>query len=380
MAAEYEPFAPMFDWPAAFADRVVIADGTGTVFRGYELASLVGRVAALSASLGIKAGDRVLVQVPKSIEALAVYLGLVRTGAVFSVLSDEVTLSRLEEVVDDAMPALVIAPRRTLDALAGKLRVSRVRLAMSLEADGSGSFLEMARSQKPARVAPAVRGSDLAALIYPPKAAGQPLRGIKHAVTGLRLQIEMAKTGLGLAPADIVAHGLSRWAEPASLALAGAALSAGAQLLWVRPTDGCDPSIGESAAATVVVWDTARPFAEHTLPAAARCALCRSEPDPRCPRMRRYVALPETGFIGVEEEDGSARLLAGGEARLRDAAGVLVTNEGTGLLEVAGAHLFTGYWRRADASHAILDNGGFFPTGLAGRRRPDGTIVVAGQP
>jgi acyl-CoA synthetase (AMP-forming)/AMP-acid ligase II len=238
----------------------------------------------------------------------------------------------------------------------------------------------MARGQKPARAAPALRAGDLAAIHYTVKQAGQPMQGVKHAVAGLRRQIEMAMAGLALGPQDVLAHGLSRWTEPASLALAGAALATGARLLWVRPTDGADPSVGEAAAATVVVWNTARPFAEHALPAATRHALCRSEPDPRCPRMRRYVALPETGLIGIEEDDGFAPLLPGGEARLLAAAGDLVEGEGTGMLEVAGAHLSTGYWRRAEATRAIADNEGFFPTGLRGRRRPDGAIGVALQP
>jgi acyl-CoA synthetase (AMP-forming)/AMP-acid ligase II len=148
----------------------------------------------------------------------------------------------------------------------------------------------------------------------------------------------------------------------------------------VRPTDGADPCVGEAAAATVVVWDTARPFAEHGLPADTRHALCRAGPDPRAPRMRRYVALPETGLLGIEEEDGSARLLPGGEVRLRDASGALVAGVGPGLIEIAGAHLFTGYWRRADATRAVLENDGYFPTGLEGRRLPDGAILIARQP
>ncbi|MGC8170071.1 hypothetical protein, partial [Salmonella enterica] len=75
-------------------------------------------------------------------------------------------------------------------------------------------------------------------------------------------------------------------------------------------------------------------------------------------------------LLGIEEEDGSARLLPGGEVRLRDASGALVAGVGPGLIEIAGAQLFTGYWRRADATRAVFENDGYFSTGLEGRRLP----------
>ena len=80
---------------------------------------------AALASLGVKPGDRVAAQVEKSPEALFLYLGCVRAGAVFLPLNPAYTLSEVEYFVGDARPALIVGDPARRDGLAEIAKAQR---------------------------------------------------------------------------------------------------------------------------------------------------------------------------------------------------------------------------------------------------------------
>ena len=67
-----------------------------------------GRLANLLLEAGVKPGDRVMVQVPKSAQAIALYLATVRAGAVFLPLNTAYTRAEVEYFLDDAEPAVLV--------------------------------------------------------------------------------------------------------------------------------------------------------------------------------------------------------------------------------------------------------------------------------
>ena len=71
-----------------------------------------GRVANALVRLGVKPGDRVAVQVEKSPDVIALYLGSLRAGAVFLPLNTAYTPAELEYFLGDAEPALFVCARR----------------------------------------------------------------------------------------------------------------------------------------------------------------------------------------------------------------------------------------------------------------------------
>ena len=67
-------------------------------------------------ALGVRAGDRVAVQVEKSPEAVLLYLATLRLGAVYLPLNTAYTAAELEYFLGDAGPALfVCTPERQSD-------------------------------------------------------------------------------------------------------------------------------------------------------------------------------------------------------------------------------------------------------------------------
>lgn len=74
-----------------------------------ELLSACARVTGWLDQCGIKAGDRVVVQVDKSAAAVVLYLGCVRSGVIFVPLNSAYTEAEIEYFLSDAEPAMVVA-------------------------------------------------------------------------------------------------------------------------------------------------------------------------------------------------------------------------------------------------------------------------------
>ena len=100
-----------------------------------------GRLANLLLASGVGPGDRVMVQVAKSAEAIALYLAAVRAGAVFLPLNTAYTRTEVDYFLDDAEPAVLVcagdrAPE--FDQVDARL--------FTLDADGGGSLMQAAQA------------------------------------------------------------------------------------------------------------------------------------------------------------------------------------------------------------------------------------------
>src|SRR5580704_1339959 len=84
-----------------------------------ELFGETARLANALTGFGVQRGDRVAVQVEKSVEAVLLYLACARAGAVFLPLNTAYTLAELEYFIGDAEPALIVATPDRLDPIAG---------------------------------------------------------------------------------------------------------------------------------------------------------------------------------------------------------------------------------------------------------------------
>ncbi len=102
--------------PAAWLDRALRL-GPGRLFietaqgRRFTYAALSQLSAGLAEALvrqGVAPGDRVLVRVDKSVEAIALYVACLRMGAVFVPLNTAYTVHELEYFIVDAQPALIV--------------------------------------------------------------------------------------------------------------------------------------------------------------------------------------------------------------------------------------------------------------------------------
>lgn len=109
---------------ARFATRIALVDDGGRETSYAELDRRAESFARTLAGAGAEPGDRVLVQVDKSVEAIALYLGCLRGGFVYVPVSPAYTEAEVEYFVGDADPRLIVRP--TVDDIARRSTVVSV--------------------------------------------------------------------------------------------------------------------------------------------------------------------------------------------------------------------------------------------------------------
>jgi len=105
-----------------------------------ELFERAERVASGLSALGVEPGDRVAVQVEKSLEALALYLGVAMAGGVFLALNTAYTPKEIAYFLGDAEPRVFVCDPAKEEALRPVAEGAGVAHLLTLGADGEGSL------------------------------------------------------------------------------------------------------------------------------------------------------------------------------------------------------------------------------------------------
>ncbi|MFN2259902.1 MAG: AMP-binding protein, partial [Parasphingopyxis sp.] len=149
---------------ARVGDKPLLEEQGGTRLTYAELDEATGRWAQALRGLGAGPGDRILVQVEKSVENVLLYLASLRAGLVYVPLNPAYTAAELAYFIADAEPAAIVcdpAREEALAPLAGAAELS------TLSAEGTGSLAEMAAQASTAPFETAAREpGDLAAICY----------------------------------------------------------------------------------------------------------------------------------------------------------------------------------------------------------------------
>ncbi|MEM7238682.1 MAG: AMP-binding protein, partial [Pseudomonadota bacterium] len=142
----------------------------GRTFSYGDVDDVAARFAGRLADLGVAPGDRVAVQVEKSIEALILYLATIRAGAVFLPLNTAYTPAEIAYFVADAAPALLVCRPEALGGLApiatgAGARIETMGVWSSPDVEAGSFFAGVADQGTPFDTVP--RGpDDLAAILY----------------------------------------------------------------------------------------------------------------------------------------------------------------------------------------------------------------------
>ena len=87
------------------------------LYRYQDVLDVSARFANVLVDLGVRPGDRVAVQVEKSMEAVMLYLGTLRAGAVFLPLNTAYMPAEVEYFLSDAEPRLFVCDPSKADAM-----------------------------------------------------------------------------------------------------------------------------------------------------------------------------------------------------------------------------------------------------------------------
>jgi malonyl-CoA/methylmalonyl-CoA synthetase len=380
--------------------RIWLVDvATGRTITYGELDRRTAQVVHALRDLGVRAGDRVAVQVDKSPDALITYLGTVRAGAAFLPLNTAYRSDEVAYFLTDATPSLAIG-RPGDTAFTAAASSAGVEHVLDLGADGDGTWAELVQSAASTDPGPsATRPDDLATVVYTSGTTGRS-KGAMLSHRNLSSNAEALVELWRITADDTLIHALPIFHVHGLFVATHTAMLAGAPILLHRSFDPA-AVIADMARATVfmgVPTMYVRLLAQPALDRAT-CAGMRlfvSGSAPLLPEtfhelrartghtiLERY-GMTETGMITSNPCDGERRggtvgpALPGVEVRTT-ADGATVHAGVTGDVEVRGPNVLLGYWNRPDARTTEFTADGWFRTGDVGRFDDDGYLELVGR-
>lgn len=361
----------------------------GRLFSGAE------RMAAALAAQGVQPGDRVAVQVSKTIEAIQLYLGTVMAGAVFLPLNTGYTSAEVAYFLGDATPAVVVcdpARLQEMQAIAGAATV------LTLDRQGVGSLRALADAQEGFVPVPR-QAQDLAAILYTSGTTGRS-KGAMLSHDNLLSNSVTLRDFWRFTPEDVLIHALPIFHTHGLFVATNVALLAGAQVVFLPGFDAdaiLEAMPGATALMGVPTFYT-RLLADDRLTRerAANMRLFISGSAPLLVdtheqwqvrtghRILERYGMTETNMSTSNPYDGERRAgtvgfpLPGVEARVM-AEGREVSRGEIGVLEVRGANVFQGYWQMPEKTAEELRPDGWFITGDMARIDADGYVTIVGR-
>ena len=361
----------------------------GELFAGAE------RNAAALVGMGVKPGDRVAVQVEKTIEAIQLYLGTVMAGGVFLPLNTAYTTPEVAYFLGDASPRVVVCDPARADDLAKVAGDARV---VTLDGKGLGSLTDAVVGR--GGFDPVPRGpDDLAALLYTSGTTGRS-KGAMLSHANLASNSEMLRDYWQFTDQDVLIHALPIFHTHGLFVATNVALLAGARLVFLKGfnADEILEAMPRATALMGVPTFYTRLLADPRLTRERaenmRLFISGSAPllvdtheewEARTGhRILERYGMTETNMSTSNPYDGERRAgtvgfpLPGVEARIM-ADGKEVAQGEIGFLHVRGANVFQGYWQMPEKTAEELLPDGWFITGDMARMDEDGYITIVGR-
>jgi malonyl-CoA/methylmalonyl-CoA synthetase len=382
------------------AEAVALETPGGTHYTFAKLDHESARYASLYRALGLAPGERVAMQVDKSPQALFSYLGCLRAGLIYLPLNTAYRDLEIAYFLEDAEPKLVVcapAVRDTVTRLAGERGVRHVH---TLDANGDGSLAEAASTQPGEFANVAVKGADVAVILYTSGTTGQPKGAmITHAnlaSNGLALH-----TAWGFRTGDVLLHSLPIFHIHGLFVACHVALLNASKMIFLPKFDVATvlKALPRSSVFMGVPTYYTRLLAEPAFNAETcrnmRLFTCGSAPllpqtfhefEQRTGHtiLERY-GMTETGMntsnplAGPRRPGTVGQALPGVTIRIADDKDLEVAVGEVGQLQVKGGNVFKGYWRMPEKTAEEFTTDGFFRTGDLARVDADGYVSIVGR-
>jgi len=358
------------------------------------------RIANLLASRGIVPGDRVVVQVEKSAQAVFLHLACLRAGAVYLPLNTAYTCEETSYFLADAQPrAMICQPERYEEAL-GLCRQADIPLVFTLGAAGQGNLLESCRAMPTTFSAVPVSDSDTATILYSSGTTGKP-KGAMLTHGNLAHNARALVEAWGFTRYDVLLHTLPIFHVHGLFVGVHCALFSRARMLFMPRFDAgqvCSLLPRATVFMGVPTYYTrllALPQFDRDVCRNVRLLISGSAPlladtfkqvqqrTGHC-ILERYgmteTLMNTSNPLEGRRLPGSIGLpLPGIAVRIAGNDDLPLGPDQVGEIQVRGPNVFSGYWKKPEMSRTCFTPDGFFRTGDLGRMDENGYISILGR-
>ena len=363
-------------------------------------------LANLIDQLGLPPQSRVAVQVEKSVEALMLYLAVLRAGHVFLPLNTAYQAAEIDYFIGNAQPALVVCAGKNFGWVSKLAFLAGTRHVFTLNDDRTGTLLARAAFHSDEHTPALSAADDMAAILYTSGTTGRS-KGAMLTHRNLLSNARVLKDVWGWRTpeqgGDVLIHALPIFHVHGLFVASHGALIAGAKMIWFSRFDP-RAAVARMQEATVFMGVPTlyvRLLGEPSFNKAA------------CAHMRLFVSgsaplLIET-FNDFRERSGhtilerygmsetvmltsnpyrpeSARkggtvglALPGVGVRVHSDKGVPLPAGEVGHIEVKGPNVFKGYWKMPEKTADEFTTDLWFKTGDVGNVDTDGVVTIVGR-
>jgi len=358
------------------------------------------RYARLLSDLGAVPGDRITVQIEKSIEALWLYLACLRGGFVFHPLNTAYQINELSYFVENAEPRIIICDpqfEQIMKQLGEGVDVIKV---LTLDQMGCGTLIELLKSTSANFDTHISTKEDTAALLYSSGTTGVP-KGIVLSHGNLSSNAETLVSAWDFTQKDCLLHALQIFHVHGLFVGIGCVLMSGAKMHWLNgfnvkevlkglplcsvmmgvPTfytrllasDGFDRDLCRQ---TRLFISGSAPLLEDTFKAFEKVTSHRI--------LERY-GMTETNMLTSNPLNGErlpgsvGHPLPGVQLRIVDESGTELNVGEIGAVQVKGPNVFKGYWRLPEKTKEDFTDDDFFNTGDQGQFNDQGYLAIVGR-
>jgi malonyl-CoA/methylmalonyl-CoA synthetase len=385
------------------ATAIETCDGPRLFHTWRDLERATARIANLLASLDLPEGSRVAVQTEKSVEALLLYLAVLRAGYVYLPLNTAYQAGEIGYFVGNAEPAVVVCAPKNFPWVSKIAFQAGAKHVFTLGDDRTGSLLERAAWQPEEHLPAVKKADDLAAILYTSGTTGRS-KGAMLTHGNLLSNARTLKDYWGWTPGDVLIHALPIFHVHGLFVASHGALLNGSKMLWFSKFDP-KATIAKMAEATVfmgvpTLYVRLLGEAGLTREAAAHMRLFIAGSAPLLPEtfnafrertghtiLERY-GMSETVMLTsnpYRAEDGErlagtvGYALPGVGVRVHDDKGAPCPAGEIGGIEVKGPNVFQGYWRMPEKTAEEFTADGWFKTGDVGKKDADGRVTIVGR-
>jgi malonyl-CoA/methylmalonyl-CoA synthetase len=366
------------------------------------LRELSGRMAGALEGLGVHPGDRVAVQVEKSVEAVLLYLACLRMGAVFVPINVANTANEVEYFLRDSRPRVAVVRPQDRALIEATAREAGAAAVETLGADAEGSLCDLASRSKDFKAQAPMDPNSIAAIIYTSGTTGRS-KGAMLTRDNLASNAAVLAEAWRFSSRDVLLHTLPLFHIHGLFVAINTVLASGSSLLLLPKFDAAQTleylpratvymgvpthytrllqqeSLNRQTTSTLRLFvsgsapllaETHREFLQRTGHVILeRYGMSETMMNASNP----YDGVRLAGSVGPPLQGISMRVRNGETDAVDDSANVI------GTLEVKGPNVFAGYWRDQEKTRSEFTADGWFKTGDVGRIDENGYVHIVGR-
>jgi len=379
--------------------RLLLRTPEGRSFNYADAERESARIARFLSEQGLRVGDRVTVQAPKSPQVVWLYLACVRAGFIYHPLNDAYQSAELDYFLNDATPAIAVCTPERATEFAGLTSDLDCRV-LTLDASGAGTLTDASATAMPEFDGAATTRDTTAVLLYSSGTTGKP-KGAMLTHGNLAANTATLVESWGFSRDDHLLHALPVYHAHGLFVALGCALLSGSSMSFL-PKFEVAVVRRELRDATVMMGIPTfytRLLAEPEFGADA------------CPNLRLFISgsaplladthreferrtghailerygMTETSMLSSNPLTGERRpgsvgpALPGVSIRVVDERDQPVAAGTIGAIQVRGPNVFKGYWGMPDKTAQEFTPDGYFRTGDQGLLSDDGYLSILGR-